>query len=361
MRGLYIHIPFCNSLCPYCSFYSEKNIDESIKKKYINALIAEIASFDNKQFDTVYIGGGTPSSLHYKLLDKLVDNIIKLIDYKGAEWTIEANPESTDSNFLSLIKSSPVSRVSLGVESFDDDVLKLLGRLHSAEKAEQAAEDILSTGKQLNIDMIYDIPYTDSKKSISTLNKIISIHPHHISAYSYDYADTLYLKDGVQDDETLFEEVERICCEFGYYKYETSDFSLPDKHSRHNCLYWQGEEYKGAGSAAHSMVLLEENKRKRYNHKDSIEEYIKNPYNIDNQEIISESDALLEDIIFGLRMKKGINLYNLEKKFGKIDKSLLNKIEKNIKLGLLEKDDVWLKTTQKGSLVLESLSCSLLP
>ena len=135
MRGLYIHIPFCNSLCPYCSFYSEKNIDESIKKKYINALIAEIASFDNKQLDTVYIGGGTPSSLHYKLLDKLVDNIIKLIDYKGAEWTIEANPESTDSNFLSLIKSSPVSRVSLGVESFDDDVLKLLGRLHSAEKA----------------------------------------------------------------------------------------------------------------------------------------------------------------------------------------------------------------------------------
>ena len=101
--------------------------------------------------------------------------------------------------------------------------------------------------------------------------------------------------------------------------------------------------------------------KERYNHKDSIEEYIKNPYNIDNQEIISESDALLEDIIFGIRMKKGINLYNLEKKFGKIDKSMLNKIEKNIKLGLLEKDDVWLKTTQKGSLVLESLSCSLLP
>ncbi len=127
------------------------------------------------------------------------------------------------------------------------------------------------------------------------------------------------------------------------------------------CLYWQGEEYLGIGSAAHSMVLLEENKRKRYNHKTSIEEYIKNPYNIDNQEIISASDALLEDIIFGLRMKKGINLYNLEKKFGKINKSLLNKIETNINYGLLEKDGIWLKTTQKGSLVLESLSCSLLP
>ena len=361
MRGLYIHIPFCNSLCPYCNFYSEKNADDSIKEKYIDALTAEISSLDNKQFDTIYIGGGTPSSLHYRLLGKLIDNIIKFINYKGVEWTIEANPESTNNDFLSLIKSSPVSRVSLGVQSFDDNVLKLLGRLHTAAKAEQAAENILSAGKQLNMDMIYDIPYTDNQKSILTLNKIISIHPHHISAYSYDSADTLYLKDGVNDDETLFEEVEQICFENGYYKYETSNFSLPDMHSRHNCLYWQGEEYTGVGAAAHSMILLEENKRKRYNHGTSIEEYIKNPYNTCNQEIISAQDALLEDIIFGLRMKKGINLYNLEKKFGKINKSLLNKIETNINYGLLEKDGIWLKTTQKGSLVLESLSCSLLP
>ena len=102
--SLYIHIPFCNGLCPYCSFYSEKSADESIKEKYVDALITEISALDNKQFDTIYIGGGTPSSLHYRILGKLVDNIIKLIDYQGAEWTIEANPESTDNNFLSLIK-----------------------------------------------------------------------------------------------------------------------------------------------------------------------------------------------------------------------------------------------------------------
>lgn len=361
MRGLYIHIPFCNSLCPYCNFYSAKNIDDGIKEKYVDALIQEISSLANKQYDTIYIGGGTPSSLHYKLLGRLFDNIIKIIDYKGVEWTVEANPESINDNFLSLIKSSPVSRISLGVQSFDDDVLKLLGRIHNGKKAEIAAQNILLTGRQLNMDMIYDIPYTDNKKSIWTLYKIISLKPHHISAYSYDCSDTLYLKDGVNEDETIFEEVERICLENGYYKYETSNFSQPDMHSRHNCLYWQGEEYTGVGAAAHSMVLLEENKRKRYNHQESIEEYIKNPYNIENQEIISSSEALLEDIIFGLRMKQGINLYNLEKKFGKIEKSLLNKIEINIKNGLLEREGIWLKTTQKGSLVLESLSCSLLP
>lgn len=361
MRGLYIHIPFCNSLCPYCNFYSEKNVDDDIKEKYVNALIKGISAVNNKTFDTVYIGGGTPSSLSYILLEKLIDNVAKIIDYKGIEWSIEANPESVDNSFISLIKSSPVSRISLGVQSFDDDVLRLLGRIHNGAKAYKASEQLLSTGRELNMDMIYDIPYTDNAKSISTLNKIISIHPHHISAYSYDCTDTGYLKEGVKEDETLFEEVEKICFENGYFKYETSNFALPGKESKHNCLYWQGEEYIGVGTSAHSMVLLEENKRKRYNHTDCINDYVKNPYHIDNEEIISSDDALLEDVIFGLRMKKGINLYNLEKKFGKIDKSLLNRIERNIKTGLLEKEEEWLKATKKGSLVLESLSCSLLP
>lgn len=347
MRGLYIHIPFCNSLCPYCSFYSVKNIDDSIKKQYVDALIKEMSSLNNKHFDTIYIGGGTPSSLHYKLLETLINNILDIIDYSGVEWSIEANPESVDDNFLSLIKSSPISRLSLGVQSFDDDILKLLGRLHNAKRAEKAAESILLTGKDLNMDMIYDIPYTDNEKSILTLKKIISIHPHHISAYSYDCADTGYLKDGVDEDNTIFEEVESICFVNGYLKYETSNFALSEKHSKHNCLYWQGEEYIGIGVTSHSMVLLEENKRKRYNHSNNIYDYINNPYNIDNQEIISSDNALIEDVIFGLRMKKGVNLYNLEKKFGKIDKSLLNKIDINIKNGLLEKDSVWLKATQK--------------
>lgn len=361
MRGLYIHIPFCAGLCPYCNFYSEKNNDISVQEKYIDALLLEISAINNKVFDTVYIGGGTPSFLPFNLLDKLLNKTLSLIDYKGVEWTVEANPESVEDDFLSVIKSYPVSRLSLGVQSFDDEILKLLGRIHSSKRAETAAEKILSTGRQLNMDMIYDIPYTDNKKSIETLKKIISINPHHISAYSYDSSDTGYLKEGVDEDNTLFEEVEKICAEYGYLKYETSNFAKEGFHSRHNCLYWQGEEYTGIGAAAHSMVLLEENKRKRYNHKENIKEYIENPYFIDNIEIISAEDALMEDIIFGLRMKKGINLETLQKKFGKFNKSLLNKINSNIANGLLEKDGIWLKATIKGSLMLESLSCSLLP
>ena len=107
MRGLYIHIPFCAGLCPYCNFYSEKNNDISLQEKYIDALLLEISAINNKVFDTVYIGGGTPSFLPFNLLDKLLNKTLSLIDYKGVEWTVEANPESVDDNFLSVIKSYP--------------------------------------------------------------------------------------------------------------------------------------------------------------------------------------------------------------------------------------------------------------
>lgn len=359
MRGLYIHIPFCKSLCPYCHFYSIENDDVSLQLMYVDALLREAKSLDNKNFDTIYIGGGTPSAIDIKALEKLLTGIDDIICYSGMEFSIEANPESVSDDFVSLIKDSKISRVSLGVQSLYDDVLKLLGRIHSSKQAEQAACKILNINKDLNMDIIYDIPYTDNLKSLKTLERVIEINPSHISAYSYDAEDTGYLK-GFDSDNTLFLEVEEMCEKHGFYKYETSNFAKEGKESIHNSLYWQGEEYSGLGVSAHSMVYLHNNSRKRYCHGNNIESYINNPQVIENIEIISSEDALLEDIIFGLRMKKGVNLKTLEKKFGKIDKNLLNKIEDNIKKGLLTGDGIWLKTTERGSLGLEWVSCSLL-
>lgn len=360
MRGLYIHIPFCKSLCPYCHFYSIASSSQEMQERYINAVINEMQSIENNEFDTIYIGGGTPSSLNSKVLAKLLNGIDKHISYKEKEFSIEANPESVTDDFISVISNSKISRVSLGVQSFFDDVLKILGRIHSGADAENAAYKILNINKDLNMDIIYDIPYTDNLKSIKSLEKVMDINPCHISAYSYDAEDTGYLK-GFDSDNTLFLEVENICEKNGYYKYETSNFSKTGKESIHNSLYWQGAEYIGLGVSAFSMVYIDKNKRKRYNHGNNIESYIKNPKNIENIEIISSDDALLEDIIFGLRMKKGINLADLEKKFGKIDKNLLNKIDENIKNGLLIRDGEWVKTTERGCLGLEWLSCSILP
>ena len=360
MRGLYIHIPFCNNLCPYCHFYSVVDNDGSLQEKYIIALIKEMQMLENKVFDTIYIGGGTPSALNILLLEKLINAIDNNIIYKGSEFSIEANPESVTDDFISLIHNSKISRVSLGVQSFFDDVLKLLGRIHSGKQAEKAAYKILNINKDLNMDIIYDIPYTDNLKSMKTLEKVIDINPSHISAYSYDAEDTGYLK-GFNNDDTLFLEIEEFCETHGFYKYETSNFAKAGKESIHNSLYWQGEEYTGLGVSAYSMVYIDKNMRKRYNHGNNIEKYIINPEHIENIEIISSEDALIEDIIFGLRMKKGVNLANLEKKFGKIDKNLLNKIEENINNGLLVREGLCIKTTKRGSLGLEWLSCSLLP
>lgn len=359
MRGLYIHIPFCKNLCPYCHFYSIVNDDISLQVRYVDALIEEAKSLDNKNYDTIYIGGGTPSALNINVLERLLKGIDDTVLYSGMEFSIEANPESVSDDFISLINNSRISRVSLGVQSLYDDVLKLLGRIHSAKQAEKAAYKILNINKDLNMDIIYDIPYTDNLKSIETLKRVIEINPCHISAYSYDAEDTGYLK-GFDIDNTLFLDVEEICEKHGFYKYETSNFAKSGKESIHNSLYWQGEEYTGLGVSAHSMVYLHNNSRKRYSHSSNIENYITNPKVIENIEIISEKDALLEDIIFGLRMKKGVNLETLEKKFGKIDKNLLNKIEDNITKGLLMREGVWLKTTKRGSLGLEWVSCSLL-
>lgn len=359
MRGLYIHIPFCKSLCPYCHFYSIDDSNIELQIRYVDALINEMQSLENKHFDTIYIGGGTPSALNISVLEKLLYAVDSNISYGGYEFSIEANPESVSDDFVSLIKESQISRVSLGVQSLYNDVLKLLGRIHSSHQAIMAADKILNINKDLNMDIIYDIPYTDNKKSIKTLEKIIKINPSHISAYSYDAEDTGYLK-GFNNDDTLFLEVEELCEKNGFYKYETSNFAKIGKESIHNSLYWQGEEYIGLGVSAHSMVYLEKNSRKRYNHGNDIESYIASPNNVENVEIISSSDALLEDIIFGLRLKKGVNIEKLEKKFGKIDKNLLNKIEDNIKKGLLIREGVWLKTTERGSLGLEWVSCSLL-
>ena len=359
MRGLYIHIPFCKSLCPYCHFYSIDDSNIELQIRYVDALINEMQSLENKYFDTIYIGGGTPSALNISVLEKLLYAVGSNISYGGYEFSIEANPESVSDDFVSLIKESQISRVSLGVQSLYDDVLKLLGRIHSSHQAIMAADKILNINKDLNMDIIYDIPYTDNKKSIKTLEKIIKINPSHISAYSYDAEDTGYLK-GFNNDDTLFLEVEELCEKNGFYKYETSNFAKNGKESIHNSLYWQGEEYIGLGVSAHSMVYLEKNSRKRYNHGNDIESYIASPNNVENVEIIASSDALLEDIIFGLRLKKGVNIEKLEKKFGKIDKNLLNKIEDNIKKGLLIREGVWLKTTERGSLGLEWVSCSLL-
>lgn len=358
MRGLYVHIPFCKSKCPYCHFYSETSFNTQDIAEYFDSCLKDAANIENKSFDTIYLGGGTPSVIPARLLSKFIEDLLYTVRFGGAEFSVEANPESVTEDFLSFIKDSPVTRVSLGVQSFDDGALSLLGRIHKARDAEKACVNIKKTGADLNTDMIFDIPSVSPEIIINTAQTIISLDPSHVSAYSYSPEDRNYL-NGFDSDKTMFFEIENFFQKNGFYKYETSNFSKKGKESLHNKIYWNGGEYIGIGASAHSMIYNDDGVRNRYSRPSDIKKYIENPQSYDIYEILSMNDAAKETVLTALRTSDGADFENIEKMFGKIDKNLVNNIDRFVKLGMLEWEGKCLKTTSKGAAVLDSLSASL--
>lgn len=357
MRGLYVHIPFCKSKCPYCHFYSSTNGLDSAEACFKGCL-QDIRAIKDKSFDTLYFGGGTPSAIPPMLLEKFIKEILSLVCFSGREFTIEANPESVDDEFIAFLKNSPITRVSLGVQSFDDTVLALLGRIHSGERAEKASVAIKKVGVDLNMDMIFDIPGVSHETIKSTAKKFLSINPDHISAYSYSSQDRDYLT-GFDTDQTMFFEIEKLFTDNGFEKYETSNFSKKGSESLHNKIYWNGGEYLGVGPSAHSMIYDAFGCRIRYSRPASIDEYTKNPLDYDIYEKLDKQTAAKETIITALRTSFGADLEKIEKMFGKIDKNLINNIDRFVNLEMLKWEGKCLKTTSQGAAVLDSLSASL--
>ena len=358
MRGLYVHVPFCRLKCPYCGFYSETNFDKDIVTKYFKACLETVDAAKNNQFDTIYYGGGTPSSVTGGILEDFTDKLLSRINFSGLEFTVEANPESVSKDFTDFVKNFPISRVSLGVQSLNDDTLKKLGRIHNSKQALQACNKILDCNVSLNTDIIFDIPETDQKAVFETLKVLTSFGHDHISAYSYSSDDRGYMA-GFDSDFTEYDHVENYLEERYFKKYEISNFAKEDKESKHNIIYWTGDEYLGIGASAHSMIYSDSGLKQRYSFPENIHQYIANPQTYSFFEELNEETAFKETLIFGLRMKKGIDVGNIEKRFGKMPLNLLNNIEKYIDLGMLQWNGEHLQTTKRGALILDSLSCCL--
>ncbi len=358
MVGLYIHIPFCNKKCPYCNFYSTTSFDKNLITAYFNACLQSLYHQNKKKFDTIYIGGGTPSSIPVNILSEFIDKILKYIDFSGYEFSIEANPESVTDDFISLSKNYNISRISLGVQSLNDEVLKLLGRIHTSRKALDVAEKILKSDINLNTDMIFDIPMVNKSVIFDTAKKLCSLNHSHISAYSYTPDDRDFLH-GFDNDETQYEEIEEILLNYNFKKYEISNFAKDNKQSIHNIIYWDSDEYIGIGASAHSMIYSDTGLRLRYSFINDIHKYINNPYKYDFFEELDNEVSFKESVIIGLRMINGINILKLQKMFGKMPINLLNNINNYVSKGLLEWDTDYLRTTKKGQLLLESLSSAL--
>ena len=317
--GVYIHIPFCAGKCAYCDFYSLAGSDD-LMPEYQSAVIAHIKEssmlLDGYTIDSVYFGGGTPS---FYGAQNLIQILAALKKYghvsKNAEITAEMNPDSTDPTELARMKKAGFNRLSFGVQSTDDGLLKSLGRLHSFKQAEDAFYAARNTGfKNISLDLMYGLPSQTREAWADTLVRAAALQPEHFSCYGlkiepgtplYEFKDSPFIPDDdTQADMYLYtvEALER----FGYRQYEISNFAQRGFESKHNLKYWQRGEYIGFGAAAHSFVGSE-----RYSNISDVKKYIENIKNgqsvIDYCETINDFEKAGEYIMLGLRTTHGIS------------------------------------------------------
>ncbi len=311
--GLYLHIPFCKQKCGYCDFASFAGIENQIDN-YLSALGQEAAPYSRARFDTLYIGGGTPSLLSVEQLQKLFKIISKnfgtIKDF--SESTLEANPESLTKEKVKFLKSAGLNRLSIGLQSFEDSTLKRIGRIHTVDMFLRAYETARAAFSNINVDLIAGLPGQTEKEFLAGLKKLIALQPEHISVYALQVEEgTPFYRAGIIADEDLvrneWEQTHFLLTGQGYTHYEISNFARAGFESKHNLNYWNNGEYLGLGSAAASY----QNGTRRSN-VTSVTEYIarmqssKSP--TDFEEHLTDKEAAGEQIMLGLRKLGGVSL-----------------------------------------------------
>lgn len=311
MRGLYIHVPYCQVRCHYCAFYSKTRFSPNEPEVFARTIIAELSALSNTSFQTVYIGGGTPTLMGNGLVELIrqVANLIPLTQVR--EFTIEANPESLTPDLLHNLKHyTPVNRISIGAQSFDNSTLKFLNRPHLAETAIDRIENSLNMGFNTGADIIFDIPTVPTKNTLNDINTLVKLGVNHISAYSYT-PDTNFLKDKVNPDNTIFDQVANEITKQGYKHYEISNFAQEGRESMHNGIYWSMGEYIGLGPSAHSMYYNHQGERIRYKNVSNTKLYCQNYEKYRQYTPLTAQQQLMESFVFPLRTSKGVDVANV--------------------------------------------------
>ena len=368
MAGIYIHIPFCKQRCNYCAFYSSTLFN--IQEKYVKALCQEIETrrdyVPDSTIETIYLGGGTPSTLNIGQLRTICNTIYANYTVaENPEVTIECNPDDLTPEFLAQLKQLPFNRISMGVQSFSDTQLKRLGRRHNADKAHQAVENARAAGfNNISIDLMFALPGSTAQEWETTLARAIALRPDHISAYNLMYEEGTPMHRALErGDFTELSEEENVeqyqalitqLKEAGYRHYEISNFALPERESRHNSSYWNDTPYIGCGAAAHSY----NGTSRQWNIAD-IKEYIKG---IESDSPIFEIEELTEEeryndtILTRLRTVDGIPLEWMKKKFcDKLYNYMLRTAEKELTLGNLKRENNRLSLTEKGIFISDAV------
>ena len=359
--GIYIHVPFCLTKCPYCDFYSVCDRDGSLKDAYAGALLRQIEAMPDLSADTVYLGGGTPSQLSLSQIGSVIDALsARNMIADGCEITMEANPADCSEEMLSGLKSIGINRLSLGIQSNDDNILRRLGRRHSAAEGLAALTAAARIIGNVSADIMLAVPEQDISSAIRTCDGYHRCGASHISAYLLKCVPGTPFGDDppadVPDDDQaadIYEAVSGHLKGLGYGHYEISNYALPGRESRHNLKYWDCEDYIGLGPAAHSCY-----KGKRYSCTPDIRSYIAQNWSSEtffsslNEEGVLDAE---DYIMLQLRLRHGLDLGSLRKRFGVIPELPEDFIAECINKGLLIKDDNIIKLTESGFLVSNSI------
>lgn len=359
MTGVYIHIPYCKRKCDYCSFVSFT--DFSDMRQYVEALETEIKlRAGGEAIDTVYIGGGTPSVLFSGAVKSLLDRIKSCFSVQnGAEITIEANPESVTNSFVDECIMSGINRVSMGLQSANDNELNAIGRIHNVEKFLRAYTLLKEKGiENINIDLMLGLPRQTLESAEESVKFALSLKPEHISIYALSVEKGCKMYGKFAPDEDLSADMYSMASELiikgGLNRYEVSNFAREGRISRHNYKYWTGEDYYGFGTAAHSLI-----RGIRYENPSRNTDYITHKPPI--KTILGQEDILEEYIMLRLRLTEGINLNNFFLKFGyRLEESKAAEIKKLSEGGFIEQKNGALRITDKGFYVMNQIILRLL-
>lgn len=363
---LYIHIPFCVRKCYYCDFLSGVS-DENRREEYVKALLTEIrmcaGECEKYTVTSIFIGGGTPSLMQGARIERILEEIRRgyVLD-KGVEITIEMNPGTVDEEKLAAYKRAGINRLSIGLQSAENEELKKIGRIHTWEQFLHTWQLVRNMGFQnVNVDIMSALPGQSVAGYERTLQRVLSLpdSPEHISAYSliveegtdfYRWQEEGKLDlPGEDEDRQMYHLTKKLLAEKGYERYEISNYAKPGFACTHNCGYWKRAEYLGLGLGAASLL-----KNVRFHNTESLEKYLANPCGCrEDVHVLTDGEQIEETLFLGLRLTMGISEKEFVGCFSRtLDEIYGDVIEKNIQNGLLrwtkQGEDRWLSLTEKG-------------
>ncbi|MCH3961205.1 MAG: radical SAM family heme chaperone HemW [Solobacterium sp.] len=358
---LYLHVPFCRTICSYCDF-AHCVYQESLADQWLDALQKEIEYKEiNPHLRTIYLGGGTPTSLSCRQLERL----LKMLDpYRSEteEYTVEINPETLDDAKASLMASHGINRASVGFQTSNPELLKLMGRHHDLPMMHQTVERLHRCGiHNISLDLMYSLPGQTMADLAQSIQDALSLQPVHLSLYSltiephtlFAKKDLHHLSDDAEAD--MYESIEKTLPQYGFHQYEISNFALGDHESIHNKAYWNYQDFYGISAGASGKEGWH-----RYDHTRILAEYLKDP--LKTQDIpLSRKEAMFEMIMMGLRLKCGVSRKLFAETFQEEIMDVYGeKAEKLIDQGLLEADPLYLKASDRGYEILNTVLVDLM-